>query len=214
MKKAKKNYKKVIKSNSVEQEQKIEKSFSFIKILTFIFKVITFPLYVVYLFVFKIPTDGPAYFIGFLRFVLFVTLSVFMTNTNEFYNFIENFIETHKFIPVSTGLVMGVLAIIMLINLFLSFMEMFGFSTGSYWYDSYDDNSKNSISGYDAIDDVIDYRDSLLRAKHTPGKIEELKKTSFVTKERLVDLGSSPEVNEALVLLNSQMRALAHHRFK
>lgn len=178
------------------------------KILIFLLKLITFPFYCIYLFLFKIPTEGPAKFVGFCRFSIFVTLSVLMTQNHKFEYFIKNNIESNDWFPISSNIILAVIGIIMLINLPLSFFEMFGFSTGSYWYNPYENNEKNSFSNYDAIEEGIDYRNNLLKAKHTPGKIKELKKTSFITKERIRGLSSSPETNEAFDLLNSQMRAM------
>ncbi len=178
------------------------------KVLMFLFKLITFPFYCVYLFLFKIPTDGPAKIVGFCRFSIFVTLSILITQNHKFEYFIKNLIESNEWFPISSNVILAIIGIIMLINLPLSFFEMFGFSTGSYWYNPHESNEKNSFSGYDAIEEGIDYRNNLLKAKHTPGKIKELKKTGFITKERIGGLGSSPETNEAFELLNSQMRAM------
>lgn len=186
----------------------IKKSVNLKKVLMFLFKLITFPFYCVYLFLFKIPTDGPAKIVGFCRFSIFVTLSILMTQNHKFEFFIKNFIKSNEWFPISSNVILAIVGIVMLINLPLSFFEMFGFSTGSYWYNPYENNEKDSFSGYDAIEEGIDYRNNLLKAKHTPGKIKELKKTGFITKERIVGLGSSPETNEAFELLNSQMRAM------
>ena len=198
-------------SKVVLESYPAENSFSFGRMLIFIFKVITLPLYMVYVLLFKIPTDGPAPIVGLLRFSFFVTLSILMTNSHKFQHFIDNFVSSHNWIPISSATILGIISIIMLLNLLLSFLEIFGFSTGSYWYDPYESASKNSYSGYDAIEEGLNYRDSLLRAKNTTGKIQELKKTGFITKERLFSLSSSSEVNEALTLLNSQMRAMHNH---
>ena len=160
------------------------------KVLMFLFKLITFPFYCVYLFLFKIPTDGPAKIVGFCRFSIFVTLSILITQNHKFEYFIKNLIESNEWFPISSNVILAIIGIIMLINLPLSFFEMFGFSTGSYWYNPHESNEKNSFSGYDAIEEGIDYRNNLLKAKHTPGKIKELKK-------RLEDRGySSLKVRE------------------
>ncbi len=205
---AKKTKKPTKKTKIIQQENFVKKPISFGRVLTFVFKVITLPLYMVYLLLFKIPSDGPAYVVGFFRFTLFVSLSILMTNSYSFEYFIDNFISSHNWVPISSSTVLGIIAIIMLVNLFLSFIEMFGFSTGSYWHDPYESDSANSFSGYDAIEQGLNYRESLLRAKHTPDKIKELQKTGFITAERLSGLGSSPEVDSALSLLNSKMRAM------
>ena len=192
----------------VVQEVPIKKTISVSIILTFILKLITFPFYVIYLFLFKIPTDGPAYVVGFLRFCLFVTLSVFMTKNNDFEHFLKHFIEQNSWIPISAEFILAITALVMLLNLFLSFMEVWGFSTGSYWYSPHEDTSNGAT--YDAIEEGFDYRDALLKAtcRSANSKIKEFKKTSFMTKDRVQNLGdSSPEMNEALELLNSQMRA-------
>ncbi|HWY33293.1 MAG TPA: hypothetical protein VNX68_01525 [Nitrosopumilaceae archaeon] len=204
--KAKRKIKK--KSHIAGVETVNNKSVSIRDVFMFIFKLITFPFYVIYLFLFKIPTDGPAYAVGLLRFVFFVTLSVYTSNF-QFKHILEGIVESQTWIPISANTILGIYAIIMLLNLFLSFMEMCGLSTGAYWYSPHDSFSDNSASGYDAMEEGIDYRDALLRTTCGSGnsKIKELKKTGFITKERLSSLGSSPEVNEAFELLNSQMRA-------
>lgn len=193
----------------VVQEIKEEKSYSFMIILWWIFKIITLPLYMVYLLLFKIPTDGPAYLVGLARFVFFMFIMSYSTEHFRAEHYMDNFALTHTWMSVSvSNTIQAFFALLILWNLFLSFMEIWGLSTGGYWYDPHENASQNSFSGYDAIEEGIDYRDSLLRAEHTPGKIRELKKTGFITKGRLSGLGSSPEVDEALVLLNSQMRAM------
>ena len=128
-----------------------------------------------------------------------------MTQTLQFQHSVEGFVNDNNWIPISATTILGAIGFVMLLNLLLSFTEIFGFSTGAY-YD--DDADKNNHFNYDAIGDGLNYRDELLKAKHTPGKIEELKKTGFITKERLSELGSSSEVNKALSLLNSQMGAM------
>jgi hypothetical protein len=131
-----------------------------------------------------------------------------MTQTRHFQHSIEGFVNYYDWVPVSANTILGAVGLVMLLNLFLSFMEIFGFSTTNNSHFTLEDSYDSSSSEYDAIEEGINYRDSLLRAKHTPGKLEELKKTGFITKERLFGLNSSPEVNEALGLLNSQMRAM------
>ena len=79
-------------------------------------------------------------------------------------------------------------------------------SKSGYYYN--DEDETNISSGYDSFDKVLEYRDSLLKTKHTPDKIEELKKTGFITKERLFGIGQSEEVSKALELANAQMRAM------
>lgn len=120
--------------------------------------------------------------------------------------FIKDYAEKNNWMSGISETIIGFYAIIMIWNIFLSFIEIFGFSTGSTWHDTYEE--KNGCSKYDSIEEGLEYRDVLLRATDTPGKIKELKKTGFISKNRLSDLGSSPEVNEALTLLNSQMRAM------
>ena len=194
-------------SKVVLESYPAENSFSFGRMLIFIFKVITLPLYMVYVLLFKIPTDGPASIVGLLRFVFFAIVGYYSEQHHRLDSFVKDYALSHNWFSGLAETLLGFYAIIMLLNLFLSFIEIFGFSTGSYWYDPYENASKNSYSGYDAIEEGLNYRDSLLRAKNTTGKIQELKKTGFITKERLFSLSSSSEVNEALTLLNSQMRA-------
>jgi hypothetical protein len=196
------------KTQFVQQKNFVKEPISFGRVLTFVFKVITLPLYMVYLLLFKIPNDGPAYVVGFLRFVFFSTVAYYSEQNHRLDSFIKDYAISHNWISGLAETLLGIYAIVMLLNLGLSFIEIFGFSTGSYWHDPYENASKNSYSGYDAIEKGINYRDSLLRAKHTPGKIRELKKTGFITAERLSGMGSSPEVDSALSLLNSQMRAM------
>ena len=193
---------------SIIEEVDETPSFSFrVKLfLWWTFKIVTFPLYMVYLLLFKIPTDGPAPLVGLLRFAFFVTVGLNASGI-RFEHAVKDYAEIHYWLPSGT-LILGIYSLIMLVNLFLSFMEIFGFSNGAYWYDPFENNSKNSVSNYDAIEEGLDFRDQLLRAKNSPSKIIELKKTGFITKERLAGLGSSPEVNEAFELLNSQMRAM------
>lgn len=198
----------VKKAKTEEKNETPSFSFNVKLFLWWTFKIVTFPLYMVYLLLFKIPTDGPAPLVGFLRFVFFVIVGINLNEHHRFDRFIENLTESYVWIPFSSTAILGIYALVMMVNLFLSFIEIWGFSSGTYWCDPFENASKNSISGYDAIEEGIDFRDTLLRAKHTPGKIEELKKTGFITKERLSGLGSSPEVNEAMMLLNSQMRAM------
>jgi len=206
--KKRKSVKKPLKVLVAEPEKN---SISFGYILSVPFRIVTFPFYMIYLLLFKVP-DVPTSIVGILRFPFFVLISlqhraveIFINNSPINYNVPE----------WAPSLVLGIIAIVMLINLFLSFMEIFGFhspekndpSVSGYVF--VDDNSSNqSGSGYDSFDEVFEYRDSLLRAKHTPDKIKELKKTGFITKERLSNMGSSEEVNEALELANSQMRAM------
>jgi hypothetical protein len=200
--------KSVKKPRAKVQESPVKETVSFGRVLTIILKVITLPLYMVYVLLFKIPTDGPAPIVGFLRFALFLFVGYYLEQHHRIDYFVKDYATAHNWFSGLAETILGAYAIIMLLNLFLSFIEIFGFSTGSTWYDPYENASKNSFSGYDAIEEGINYRDNLLRAKHTPGKIEELKKTGFITKERISGLSSSPEVNEAFALLNSQMRAM------
>lgn len=193
------------KSNVIVQETAtVKETVSFGYILMRIFKIVTLPLYMIYVLLFKIPTDGPAPMVGFLRFSFFVFIGM-NTYGVRFEHMVNDYTQTQSWLP-SGNVILGFYAIILLWNLFLSFFEIWGLSTGSYWYDPFENASNNSVSGYDAIEEGIDYRDALLRADHTPGKIAELKKTGFMTKGRLAGLGSSPEVDSALELLNSQMR--------
>ena len=183
-------------------------SVSFRYILSLPFRIITFPFYMIYLLLFKIP-DVPTHVVGILRFSFFVWISLQHRAIEMFVNDSPMNYNVPVWLP---SLALGAFAIIMLINLFLSFMEIFGFykpekndpSVSGY---SFVDSGQPS-SKYDSFDEVFEYRDSLLRAKHTPDKIKELKKTGFITKERLVEMGSSEEVSEALELANSQMRAM------
>jgi len=204
--KKRKSVKKPLKVLVSEPEKS---SISFGYILSLPFRIVTFPFYMIYLLLFKVP-DVPTSIVGILRFPVFVFISlqhraieIFINNSPDSYN-------VPKWAP---SLIFGVIAIIMLINLFLSFMEIFGFhrpeendpSVSGY---AFVDSGIPSNSNLDSFDEVFEYRDSLLRAKHTPDKIKELKKTGFITKERLSDMSSSEEVNEALELANSQMRAM------
>jgi hypothetical protein len=202
-----KTSRKTRKPRVVAQETPVKETISLGRALIFIFKVITLPFYMIYVLFFKIPTEGPAPIVGLLRFIIFAFVGYFLEQHHRIDYFVKDYATAHNWMSGLAETILGVYAIIMLLNLFLSFIEIFGFSTGSYWYDPHESASNNSFSGYDAIEEGINYRDALLRAKHTPGKIEELKKTGFITKERISGLGSSPEVNEAFVLLNSQMRA-------
>lgn len=193
------------KSKNIKKTE-TEKSLSFNDIFFYISRGITFPFYLIYLLLFKVP-DVPSYFVGFLRFSFFVFAGI---NDNIFSNWIKHTFENFGISNTYSSIVLGIYAIIMIINVFLSFMEIFGFhdatNSGVGFYERKNDKNKNS--NFDAFNEVLEYRDSLLRAKHTPGKIEELKKTGFITRERIASLSYSEEVSEALELSNSQMRAL------
>lgn len=174
-----------------------------------LFRIVTLPLYMIYAFLFKIPDEGPANLVGLLRFIFFTTISVLLTNSHSFEHWVFDSLNAYKWMPSFVShLILAIIAIVMMVNLFLSFIEIFGFSTGSYWYDPFESQISASRSGFDAIEEGLDYRDALLRTQHAHGNVEELKKTSFLTKERLVGLGTSPEVNDALELLNGEMRAM------
>lgn len=183
---------------------KPDNSISFRYILGLPFRIITFPFYLIYLLLFKVP-DVPTSIVGVLRFSFYAWITIQHRSIEIFVNNSPSNYDMPIWAP---SLILGIFAIIMLINLFLSFMEIFGFHDPSTSGFSYKDTDSNSSSKYDAFDEVFEYRDSLLSAKHTPDKIKELKKTGFITRERLSDIGSSEEVNEALELANGQMRAM------
>ena len=189
------------------QTLKAKKSLSLNDVFFYIFRGITFPFYLVYLILFKVP-DSPAYLVGILRFAFFVWIAS-NTETVHFNLSVENFIQNLGMNKLCAAIILGIQAIVLLINLFLSFVEMFGFhdatNSGVGFHDS---NSKNNNSNFDSFSEALEYRDSLLRAKHTPDKIKELKKTGFITNERILNLNQSAEVSEAFELANSQMRAL------
>jgi hypothetical protein len=165
------------------------------------------PLHAIYLIFFKVPSV-PSHLLGLFRFLSFLFI---MMNTSSipFQNWAENIFITHGLSQEFFKGVLCIYAIVILGNFVLSFMEICGLhdpKESGYCYD--DDGELSSNSGYDSFDKVLEYRDSLLKAKHTPGKIEELKKTGFITKERLLGVGQSEEVSKALELANSQMRAM------
>lgn len=199
--KKRKSVKKPLKVLVAEPEKN---SISLGYILSLPFRIVTFPFFMIYLLLFKVP-DVPTSIVGILRFSFFVwvtlqhrAIEIFVNDSPVSYNVPE----------WAPSLVYGIFSIIMLVNLFLSFIEIFGFHNPPKSRLAYRYVDSNSNSNLDSFDEVLDYRDSLLRAKHTPDKIKELKKTGFITKERLSDMNSSEEVNEALGLANAQMRAM------
>jgi len=196
--KKRKSVKKPLKVLVAEPEKS---SISFLYILSLPFRIVTFPFYMIYLLLFKVP-DVPTWWVGFLRFLVFAWITV-QHRTIELW--INDIPVNYNLPEWVSQLTLMSFAIVMLINVVLSFVEIFGFhdpSTSGFTYKDTDNSNR------DSFDEVFEYRDSLLRAKHTPDKIKELKKTGFITKERLSDMGSSEEVNEALELANSQMRAM------
>jgi len=199
-----KKRKSVKKPLKVLVEEPEKSSISFRYILSLPFRIVTFPFYMIYLLFFKVP-DVPTGWVGFLRFLVFA----WITAQHRVVELWINDVPINYGLPEWTSsLIFGIFAIIMLINVVLSFVEIFGFHDPSTSGFTYKDTDSDSSSKYDAFDEVFEYRDSLLRARHTPGKIEELKKTGFITKERLFGINSSKEIDEALELANSQMRAM------
>ena len=69
------------KPRTIKQEVKIEESrFSVKLFLWWTFKIITFPFYIIYLWLFKIPTEGPMWFLGLVRFAFFITVGLYTNN--------------------------------------------------------------------------------------------------------------------------------------
>ncbi len=90
-----------IKSIVIEKEVSDKQSVSFGRILTFIFKVITLPLYTIYVFLFKIPTDGPAPLVGLLRFVFFLSIGMYADEHRQLENFVRQFEDNHTWMPAN-----------------------------------------------------------------------------------------------------------------
>lgn len=175
-------------------------------ILSLPFRIAFVPFYAIYMLFFEVPSV-PSVLLGTFRLLSFLFI---MMNTSSiaFQNWAENVFLSHGLSQNFFAGVKAIYALFMLFNLLLSVLEICGFHDPSKSGYYYNDEELSSSSGYDSFDKVLEYRDSLLKTKHTPDKIEELKKTGFITKERLLGVGQSEEVNKALELANAQMRAM------
>jgi hypothetical protein len=179
------------KSNTTAN-QKEQSNITLLYLLSLPFRIASLPFFAIYMILFEVP-NKPSYLVGVLRFSFFVLITLLSGIIKNFIDDTCNNYKLHEYVPV---LIWGIFSIIMLWNLFLTFMEIFGFcapkgTSNLNWSNS--SSEGNSInSEYDSFDNVLEYRDSLLAAKHTPGKIEELKKTGFITRERISDMSASP----------------------
>ena len=198
--------KKVVKKQTVKQvAEPIKSDYTLLYWISFPFRLLIAPFYLLYKLLFKVP-ESPVNMLGLFRFIVFVYIAL-----NR--DVVKNFITSH-FSENNTTIVLGIFSLLMLVNLFLSFMETFGFHdatrSGYVSPNSYVPAYVNSNSGsrYQNIEDGIEYRDSYLKALHTPGKVAELQKTGFITNGRLSELSQSPEMSEALEFLDTRMGCL------
>ncbi len=86
------------KENVTFIQNEVKTSFNLGKNLIFLLKLITFPFYYIYILLFKIPTDGPAQFLGFLRFVFFVSIGMFLEQHHRFEFFIKDCSKANNWI--------------------------------------------------------------------------------------------------------------------
>jgi len=185
------------------QESVVVKKTGILAIFSFLLKVITFPFYCLYLWLFKVP-PVPMPVLGFVRFLVFITLSL---QNKAFELFLNDFCDKHK-LPSSISIaILGILAIVMLIGLFFSFMETFGYHDATYSGVGFHDNKKKYNSKFEAFNETLEYRDSVLKTKYGTTQVDELKKTGFMTDVQLNSLSNSPEVNEALEFANTRMKS-------
>lgn len=170
------------------------------------FRVITWPFYLIYYYLFRVP-ELPNRIMGAIRMAIFVAIGLQYRAIDMF---IIDIVDKYELPKWCASLPMGIIAILMLIGLFLSLMQILGLHDGakSGVVFSLDETTSAGGSGYDAIDDALEYRETILRSQHYPDKVEELKKTRFVSAQDLSSLSAkSPELESTLGFINTRMRA-------
>jgi|ERR1035437_641275 hypothetical protein len=182
----------------------IVKTNIFIYIMQLIFWLIALPFHliwsivkIIYNLVFRMPAS-PAPIKGLLRLGLFVWIGFQ-------YDVIKSFIETNQYTSNHSVTLIGIVGLIILARVIISLGEVLGFhdSKGFTFYRS---GSEYRIPGtYDNINEILDYRNTLCEARHTPGKVEEMRKTGFISKARLSQLGSEPALDETLEYVNTMV---------
>lgn len=166
------------------------------------FRLITWPFYLIWYWLYRVPVV-PNFVLGAVRLAIFIAIAL---QYREIDMFIIRTVDHYELPKFCASIPMGLYSILMLIGIFFSFLQMLGMHDGTksgLMFSMAD--SPSSGSGFDAIDESLQYRETLLKATHLPGKVEELKKTRFVTAEEISS--SSPETKEALGYMNTIMRA-------
>jgi hypothetical protein len=169
------------------------------------FRAITWPFYLIYYYLFRVP-ELPNRMMGVIRLAIFLTIAIEYKPIDMF---IIELVDKYELPKWCASVPMGIISVLMLIGLFLSFMEILGLHDGkkSGYFFALDEVEATSSSGYSGIDEALEFRETILRSQHLPGKIEELKKTRFVSSEDISSAAKSPELAKAFDFMNTRMKA-------
>lgn len=190
-----------------KRDEEYQKNFKYSKedkqdivrgILIFPFWLIGKFFYYIYAIWFKIPREQ-AILLGFFRFSCMFGLMV-SSQGGYIYSF-----GIEKIAPIMPEFlfefVAWVLAVIVIINFFISFVVMAGM---------YEGLSIRSVdygtTGFSNIDEALNYRDGVLTQQTTSGKTKELAKTAFMSRGDFKSkCDESPEYKEAMEYLDGQL---------
>jgi len=166
------------------------------------FRAITWPFYLIYWYLFRVP-EVPKRKLGMIRLAIFVVIA---TQYRAIDLFILGVSEQYELPKLLSSLVLGLYSLLLLVGLFLSFFEILGLydsTKSNYVFELDEPESINT--GYSEIDSALEFRETILKTQHMPGKIEELKKTRFVSPEDISSASKSPELSKSLDFLNTRM---------
>ena len=171
------------------------------------FRAITWPFYLIYYYLFRIP-ELPSRTKGAIRLAIFVAIALQYRVIDMF---IIEMVDKFELPKLCASIPMGIISVLMIIGLFLSFMQILGMHDGmkSGFFFELDENTSGSGSGYDAIDSALEYRETVLRTTLShENKMDELKKTRFVSASDIASASQSSELKRSLEFMNTRMQTL------